>query len=322
MSTTLTDASTGRATPRRMVRGLNWLVLRQHRATLLCLLGLTVFVSLWIVYQRAQLIDLLDAAGWPEKDVRQPVVGRQYSSLTVLLGALPVVLAVFLGAPLVAADAEQGTAQLVTTQSVTRRRWLVAKLGWCFGATLLACAVLSAFFTWWWRPYRSVLSISWLDAEVFDNTGPVLPALALFLTAAGVTIGVLLRRVLASMVVTFVFAVAVETAWGLIRQNLAPTRMFTYPLDGELPARLSESYEVERWVGTADGKLYGWGSCVEATEKAQEACLAQKGIVNNVVEYLGQDQMAAMQWTGAGILLAGTAALTAFVVLRSARRPL
>ncbi|MER6720523.1 ABC transporter permease [Streptomyces halstedii] len=323
MSTTLTEASTGRATPRRrMVRGLNWLVLRQHRATLLCLLALTVLCSIWIVYQRAQLIDLLDAAGWPGKDAPPQVVGRQYSNLTTLLGALPVVLAVFLGAPLIAADSEQGTAQLATTQSVTRRRWLVAKLGWCFAATLVSCVVLSALFTWWWTPYRSLLSFSWMEAESFDNTGPVLPALALFLTAAGVTIGVLVRRVLPAMVVTFVFAVAVETAWGLMRTHLAPSHVFTYPLDGELPARFAESYELDRWIGSADGTLYGWGTCAEATEKAQNACLSEKGIVNSVMEYLDYDQMAAMQWTGAGILLAGTAALTAFVVWRSARRPL
>ncbi|WP_326699942.1 ABC transporter permease subunit [Streptomyces sp. NBC_01754] len=322
MSTPLTDAPTESTTPRRMARGAHWLVLRQHRAILLCLLGLTVLASLWLVHQRGQLIDLLDAAGWPEKDVPQPVVGRQYENLTMLLGSLPVILAVFLGAPLIAADIEQGTARLVTTQTVTRRRWLVTKLGWCFGAALVSCVVLSALFTWWWRPYRSVLSYSWLEPTVFDNTGPVLPALALFLTAAGVTIGVLLRRVLASMVVTFVFAVVVETAWDLLREHLAPTRTFTYPLDAELPARLSESYEVERWAASADGTLYGWGSCAEATDEALDACLAKTGIVDNVIEYLDYEQMAAMQWTGAGILLAGTVALTVFVVWRSSRQPL
>lgn len=41
-----------------------------------------------------------------------------------------------------------------------------------------------------------------------------------------------------------------------------------------------------------------------------------------MIEYLGYDQMAAMQWTGAGILLAGTVLLAAFVVVRVSRRPL
>ncbi|MFJ8887060.1 ABC transporter permease [Streptomyces sp. NPDC102402] len=322
MSTTLTDTPTARTARPRLLRGLTWLVLRQHRATLYCLLALVVLGSLWIVYQRAQLNDLLDAAGWPAKSVPQPVVGEGYRNLTSLLGLLPGILAVFFGAPLIAADQEQGTAQLVTTQSVTRTRWLVAKLAWCLLITLVASSVLSAVFTWWWRPHRSVLSSSWMDASAFDTTGPVLPALALFLTAAGITIGVLLRRVLASMVVTLVFSVATQVAWGVLRDHLAATRTITYPLDSDFPARLGDAYEVDRWVGSADGRLYGWGSCAEQTESASNACIQEKGIVNNVVEYLGYDQMPAMQWTGAGILLAGAAALTAFTLWWASRRPL
>ncbi|MEU5714363.1 ABC transporter permease [Streptomyces sp. NPDC020403] len=324
MSTTrtLTDTADGRATRPGFLRGLMWLVLRQHRATMIAALTLVVSTSLWIVYQRSELTQLLDAAGWPEKDAPIPVVGRQYEYLTMLLSSLPVILAVFLGAPLIAADQEQGTAQLVTTQSVTRRRWLTAKLGWCFLTVLAGCAVLSALFTWFWQPHRSVLASNWLEGEIFDSTGPVLPALALFLTAAGVAIGILLRRVLAAMVATFVFSVGAQVVWGeLIRRKLGTPRMLTYPLDGDLPARLNDAYELDRWVGSADGTLYGWGSCAEATEKATDACIKEKGIVNNVVEYYAHSQMAGMQWAGAGILLAGTALLTGFVLWWAARRP-
>lgn len=109
---------------------------------------------------------------------------------------------------------------------------------------------------------------------------------------------------------------------GRVQEYLAPARRLTYPLDEELPARLSDAYELDSWIATADGQLYGWGTCVEATEKASAACIADKGIVSNVYEYLDYSQMAAMQWTAAGILLAGTALLTAFVLWRSSRRPL
>jgi len=322
MSTTLTADPAARTARPRLLRGLTWLVLRQHRTTLCCVLALTVLGSLWIVYQRAQLIDVLDAAGWPGKPAPVPVVGEAYGSLTSLLTVLPGVLAVFFGAPLIAADQEQGTAQLVTTQSVTRRRWVVAKLGWCLLITLVACSVLSAVFTWWWHPYRSVLGDNWMDTAVFDVTGPVLPALALFLTAAGFTIGILVRRVLASMVVTLGFTVVAQTAWDMFRDRLGSPRTIRYPLDGSMPARLDDAYEVDRWVGSADGQLYGWGSCAEATEKATNACIEEKGIVDNVFQYLDYDQMSAMQWTGAGILLAGTAVLTAFALWWTSRRPL
>lgn len=103
---------------------------------------------------------------------------------------------------------------------------------------------------------------------------------------------------------------------------LGTARTLTYPLDAPLPSRLEDAYELDRWIGSADGQLYGWGSCAEATEKATNACLQEKGIVNNVFEYLEYDQMAAMQWSGAGILPAGTAVLTAFALWWASRRSL
>ncbi|MEU0136068.1 ABC transporter permease subunit [Streptomyces sp. NPDC006296] len=321
MNATLTGPQAPRRARPRLLRGLTWLVLRQHRAALGGAVAVTVLGSLWIVYERARLTELLAASGWPERTVPLPVVGEGYSSLTALLTLLPGVFAVFFGAPLIATDQEQGTARFVTTQSVTRGRWAVAKLGWCLTITLVACSVLSAAFTWLWRPHRSVLPDLWMDPSAFDTTGPVLPALALFLTAAGVTIGVLLRRVLAAMVVTFGFTVVAQTAWSMFRDRLGTPHTLTYPLDAAQPARLDGAYELDRWVGSADGRLYGWGSCAEATEKATDACVREKGIVNNVVEYLGPEQMGAMQWTGAGVLLAGTVALSAFALWWTSRRP-
>ncbi|MEU9760543.1 ABC transporter permease subunit [Streptomyces sp. NPDC047985] len=325
MSTTLTDASrtTGREPGRRLLGGLNWLVARQHRTALLTLAAASVLGAAWIVYQRGRTAELLEAAGGPDKALAQPTFPSDAVALTLTgLGLLPVILAVFLGAPLIAADQEHGTARLVTTQSVSRRRWVTAKLAWCYGAVLVTGAVLSALFTWWWKPYRSVFQAQWSDGQIFDTTGPVLPALCLFLTAAGITIGLLLRRVLPAMAVTLVLSVFVELVWDRLRSSLAPARMFSYPLDDELPARLNDSYELDRWIGSADGRLYGWGLCAEETEAASNACVKEHGIVENVVQYLGFDQMPAMQWTGAGILLAATVVLTVFTVWRVSRRPL
>ncbi|KLI99696.1 ABC transporter permease [Streptomyces sp. KE1] len=323
MTTTVSAAPAATVSRPRLLRGLPWLVARQHRATALGVLAAVAVICALVVQQRFQLVGLLDRAGWPAKDVPQPVVGGSLHGYLMLgLSALPVALAVFVGAPLISGDREQGTAQLVTTQSVTRRQWLLAKLTWCYSLALLAAVPLGLLHTWYWEPHRSLMPNQWIEGAVFDNTGPMLPAFALFLTAVGITVGLLTRRVFVAMTATFVLALAVEMAWDRVRTSLAPSRMFTYPLDSELPARLFEAYELERWVGSADGRLYGWGSCAEETEAASEACLREKGIVNDVIEYLGYDQMPAMQWTGAGILLAGTVLLTAFVVVRVGRRPL
>ncbi|WP_329157838.1 ABC transporter permease [Streptomyces anulatus] len=324
MSTTLTEKPAETDSGRRLLRGMPWLVVRQHRVALVCVLGLTLVGALLIAYGRNELVQLLDAKGWPEKDAGQPMENnRVYEYVGSLLGGLPLILAVFIGAPLIAGDQENGTAQLVTTQSATRRQWLIAKLGLAYTLALVSGVVLSALFTWWWKPYRSVFLSDWIDGAIFDNTGPVLPAFLLFFTAAGITIGTLIRRVLPAMVVTFLFtAITTMFVWDEIRVRLGDTQIFTYPMGTELPARYAEAYEVDRWVGSADGTLYGWGTCAEATEKAQNACIKEHGIVNDVIEYLDYSQMAPMQWTAAGILLAGTALLTAFTLWRVARRPL
>ncbi|MFF5770530.1 ABC transporter permease [Streptomyces californicus] len=324
MSATLTDKPTGTGTSRRLLRGLPWLVVRQHRIALACVLGLTLLTAIWIVYERHDLVQLLDAKGWPEKDAGQPLENnRGYEYITSIINGLPLILAVFIGAPLIAGDQESGTAQLVTTQSVSRRQWLIAKLGLAYALALVSGVVLSALFTWWWKPYRSLFPSEWIDGLIFDNTGPVLPAFLLFLTAAGVTIGVLVRRVLPAMVGAFLFtAMTTLFVWDEIRVRIGVTHMFTYPLNSDLPERFNDAYEADRWVGSADGTLYNWGICAEATEKAQNACISKHGIVNNVIEYLDYSQMGTMQWTAAGILLAGTALLTAFTLWWASRRPL
>ncbi|MET9943140.1 ABC transporter permease, partial [Streptomyces halstedii] len=184
MSTrTLTENPTEHQPRRRLLRGLPWLVVRQHRTALASVLALTVFGVLWIVYQRHEMLQLVQAAGWPEKEVRYAVDdSRGYGVIASLLSGLPLILAVFVGAPLIAGDRENGTAQLVTTQSVTRRQWLVAKLAFAYGLALVCGLVLSAAFTWWWQPHRSLFYTKWIEGPIFDNTGPVLPALLLFVT--------------------------------------------------------------------------------------------------------------------------------------------
>lgn len=323
MSAALTDApSTGPVPRRRLLRGLAWLVCTQHRAATYLYLAVLVLGPAWIIYQHHDMSGLIEAAGsGPEADM-QIMNDSGFDRMAFALTSLPVLIAVFAAAPLLSGDQENGTAQLVTTQSVTRGRWVSAKVLWCLGLTAVTTVLLSVFFTWSWHSHRTHMLNSWIDGQIFDNTGPMLPALSLFMAAAGITAGLLLRRLLPAMGATFVFCFALQIVWAEVRDRLAPTRTITYPIDSDPPAILDDTHEVDRWIGSADGKLFGWGECAEPTQAATDACMKKNGIVNNVVEYLGYDQMAAMQWTGAGILLAGTALLTAFTVLWVSRRPL
>ncbi|MFC1402583.1 MULTISPECIES: ABC transporter permease [Streptacidiphilus] len=330
MSTlTSVPAPTGAAGPARGLRlgGMNWLVWRQHRAAFWTLLAATVAGVLLIAYERTQLMSYLDTQGWPHlKDGwDQHLDTSAMDRISLALGLAPVVIGVFLGAPLLANDLETGTAKLVNTQSSSRVRWLVTKLGITVAVTVLCTTALSLAFGWWWAPLKHLTSgPSWDSSTVFDNTGPVPVALTLFTVVGGVAIGMLLRRTLMAMVVTFGFGVATQIAWAYERMSLGHIQVATSHngvlADNSFPVLPGSAHMIDQFYLTASGDYIGYGNCHEMTASATNACLDQKHVVGWAVTYLNQSQMPGMQWLGAGILLALTAALAAFILLWGRKR--
>jgi ABC-type transport system involved in multi-copper enzyme maturation permease subunit len=68
---------------------------------------------------------------------------NQFSSINVdLCGALPALLGLTLGGPLVAGEIQQRTNRLAWTQSIARTRWLIIKIA---VAAVLIAAIVGAF---------------------------------------------------------------------------------------------------------------------------------------------------------------------------------
>ncbi|MFH7594091.1 ABC transporter permease [Streptomyces racemochromogenes] len=308
--------------PRRL-RGLAWLLVHQHRAALVLCAAATVLGSAWMLYQRAAVLDTLHSAGWPARPVDSLApetadrVRADIDSMGRKLGWLPLLFGVFLGAPLLAADREQGTARLVTTQSVPRGRWLRWKLCFALAAAVLTTTVLGLLYGWWWRSAGPLAPADWLSGALFDSSAPVLPATALFTTSLGIAVGALARRAVPAMTVTFLVSGAALFAGDLLKGGLATPRRLAFPLGSPEPPVLEHVVQVDQWVGTASGRLYGWGTCVN--DPAPDGCRAARGIVDSVWEYFGRDQMAGMQWIAAGVLL-GLSAVLVGSVLRWSRR--
>ncbi|GHB55913.1 hypothetical protein GCM10010347_27390 [Streptomyces cirratus] len=307
-------------------RGLLWLMARQHRTALLACLAVTVLGAAWIVYQRGAMLDTLHGAGWPAQSadtldsaVTNRVINR-FDSYANTLAALPALLGVGLGASLIASDLEHGTARLVTTQSVSRDRWLLAKAGFALTVVTLTTLPLSLLFGWWRDSIGPFAATDWLHDSVFDASAPVLVPTALFTTSLGLAIGALTRRVVSAIVLTLLASWAAIVVGDMFKDELATPRRTSFPLGADQPAALDHVVQVDQWVGTASGKLYGWGTCVP--EASSEACRARLGIVNSVWEYFGEDQRAGMQWTAAAVLVAASAVLIAVFLWRLRRAPL
>src|SRR5437764_8063909 len=113
---------------------------------------------------------------------------------------------VFWGAPLVARELETGTYRLAWTQSITRRRWLTTKLAIFVVATVGIGAIFSLLLSWWFHPFAQLQfqgGYSRMDMDSFDFQGIVPIAYSLFAFAVGAAAGVIVRRVLPAMAITF-----------------------------------------------------------------------------------------------------------------------
>jgi ABC-type transport system involved in multi-copper enzyme maturation permease subunit len=137
--------------------------------------------------------------------------------LVVLL--VPVLVGMFLGAPLVAREIERGTFRLIWTQSVTRLRWLLVKVGAQLAIILIAFAILSQVVTWY-NAQSGSLAVSW---DTFDMVGFVPLAYMVFALALGIASGALLRNTVAAMLVTLITYPLVRILIGLLaRPNYQP----------------------------------------------------------------------------------------------------
>ncbi|NEA97640.1 ABC transporter permease subunit [Streptomyces sp. SID13726] len=295
-------------------KGMTWLVWHQHRAAFRTVLGASALAVAFIVFQRSQL----HTAG--------------YDATSTGLRLMPVLLGVFLGAPLFAGDLENGTAKLVVTQSVSRTRWLTTKLALTALVVVVSTVALSVGFGWWWNLYDESTGSAWTSGPVFNNTGPVPVALALLSVFGGVAIGVMLRRTLAAMAVTLGFTVVVQIVWSHFLAHfllsLADVATITtnkgVSFQHVMPTLPPGAHQVN-WSNppyiTGDGKLLGWSTCNEVqTEQAHDLCMKKADVVGWSVDYLPVSQMNGIQWFGASILLALTAAVTVFLFLWGRKR--
>ena len=125
----------------------------------------------------------------------------------VLVTVVPGLSGMFWGAPLIAREIESGTLQLIWTQTVTRTRWLLVKLGVLGLASALVSGSISLIVTWWARPMDDATAAVY---GTFGSRNLVPIGYAAFAFAFGVTSGLLIRRTVPAMAATLFGFVAVR----------------------------------------------------------------------------------------------------------------
>jgi hypothetical protein len=147
--------------------------------------------------------------------------------LTFLSLAVPGVLGLLIGAPIVAGEVETGTGSFVWTQSITRGRWLLAKAGWLLLAAAVWGGCVAALVTWWSGPPNALYADAFHSNE-FDMQGIVPIAYAVFGVALGLAAGALLRRTLPAIAVTLAAFIGVRVLVAQVFRAHYLTAVTTY----------------------------------------------------------------------------------------------
>ena len=145
-----------------------WVTWRQHRSQLVIAAGLLLALAaaafgtrlpIQAAFHRDSLSACLPPAARSGCDIIVPHFEGEFAGWVTaarVLAVLPVLAGLFVGAPLLARELEQGTYRFAWTQGITRRRWLLSKTAFLAAATLLAGAVASAVVMWWRGPFDTL----------------------------------------------------------------------------------------------------------------------------------------------------------------------
>lgn len=187
----------------------------------------------------------------------------EWGNRMVWVAFLPALIGVFVGAPLLAREFENGTWRFAFTQGVSRTRWLVTQLTVVGTGAAVLALVCSLLFTWWRRPLDAMSSP--MRTAAF-TVSPGLVALTLFALALGVFAGVLLRRTVIAMGLTLAVYLTVRIT---LEETLRPH--YLSPLirtDAPNAQKTPDALPPTDWI-VDEGLLTGAGHRLSDGEKRE-----------------------------------------------------
>ena len=187
-----------------------WMTIRQHRTQLLVTAGLLAAFGVVLLVHG---LGTVGAAAGRSGGELERVLSARYGGLATVISwfpAVPLLVGLFWGAPVLAREFEGGTHLLAWTQSVTRRRWVLSKLGLLGAMVTVSGLALGLMINAWVGTFDGTRYAARMGhSAVFMTSGVAAAGWWLFAFALGVAAAALFRRMLPAMAVTIaVFFVA------------------------------------------------------------------------------------------------------------------
>lgn len=259
---------------------MNWFTWRQHRKQILLFVVLLVLFApfviptgmhFWDVYQKAlATCDVTNSCNDLKNTLfRGGIDGQLMSFMKVVMLAVPFLLALFLGVPLVAREYSAGTHLLVWMQGVSRRRWLGVKLAWILATSAVITGGFAALATWWWRT-GDALYLDRFQPLNFGVQGIVPVAFAVFAVALGVMFGAWFKRTLVAIALTLgVLVLAQMLIPAIARPHYMKSVSYTAPMSLEpaagpdqppLPSNAGAAWITSAVLINAKGEMLDWNN--------------------------------------------------------------
>jgi hypothetical protein len=208
---------------------------RQHRAALITLLAVSTALALATVagelairalyarYVAGCIVPQASDANCGNVANTFAASTNGFTALVIALHVLPIVIGVFVGAPLVSRELESGTFRFTWTQEIGRTRYVLTTVALLALAAAAVACVLGALLGWYAHPFDVVGDESRWQAGLFDTTALMLPAWTLFALGAGTLLGTLTGRIVTAMAATAAAAggFLIAAFWTLDRHLLS-----------------------------------------------------------------------------------------------------